>query len=231
LHETLAEHPTPYPFEAGDGPEPFSKLIAEHRANFEGLVDAIVPVDLTRPEEGFAELHYGGEHLKRVLLDHLPAAYRQSLSRMTDAMKLLSDLHQQHAGPLIIGYASLAATAAALPVPFVDLVLLPAIQSRMVFHLAKLYGQEMTTTRMLELTGSLGIGLLARQAVREVAKLIPHVGSAVGASLAWASTYALGRAICEYYEQVHDGHVPKPELLKKLYAEQFAAATARWKAP
>jgi uncharacterized protein (DUF697 family) len=148
---------------------------------------------------------------------------------MTEAMNLLKDLHQQHAAPIIVGYASLAATAAAVPVPFVDLVMLPAIQARMVFQLSKQYGQEMTYLRMLELTGSLGIGLLAHQAVREVAKLIPYVGSAVGASLAWASTYALGRAICEYYESVHDGHLPGPDLLKKLYAEQFADAKARWK--
>lgn len=231
LHEATAGHPVPYPFSESDGPEPFSKLIAEHREYFKGLVSDIAVVDLTKPEEGFADPHYGGEVLKAKMLELLPEAYRTSLGRMAEAMEMLKDLHQQHAGPIIASYASLAATAAAVPVPFVDLVTLPAIQVRMVYHIAKLYGQEMNTARILELTGSLGIGLLARQAVREVAKLIPFVGSAVGATLAWITTYALGRAICLYFEEIHDGHLPRPERLKKLYAEQFAAAKSHWGAP
>lgn len=231
LHEVTSRHPKPYPFATSDGPEPFSKLIGEHRRFFGSLVDAVVPVDLTRPEEGFDEQHYGGDAIKSQMLALLPESYRESLSRMGEALKLLKDLHQQHAGPIIASYASMAASAAALPVPFVDLALLPAVQVRMVYHLSKLYDQELSTARILELAGSLGIGLLARQAVREVAKLVPFIGSALGATLAWVSTYALGRAICLYFEEVHDGHLPKPERLKKLYAEQFETARSHWGVP
>ena len=108
--------------------------------------------------------------------------------------------------------------------PFVDLVILPGIQSRMVHHLAKLYGQPMSAERFKEVATSLGIGLLARQAVREVAKLIPYVGSVAGAAVAWASTYALGRAFCLYYQEVCAGHVPDAQALKKFYHEQYTAA-------
>ena len=71
---------------------------------------------------------------------------------------------------------------------------------------------------------SLGIGILARQAVREVVKFIPYVGSVAGAAVAWASTYALGRAFCYYYQAVCEGHVPDAQALKKYYHEQYASA-------
>jgi len=57
---------------------------------------------------------------------------------------------------------------------------------------------------------------------------VPVVGSAIAAATAFASTYALGRAFCLYFEQVHDGQLPEPAVLKTLYAEQFAAAKKRW---
>ena len=134
----------------------------------------------------------------------------------------------RHAVPVIVGYSSMAATAGAIPIPFVDLALIPGIQSRMVTHLARLYGQPMTAERFKEVAASLGIGILARQAVRELTKIVPYVGSVAGAAVAWASTYALGRAFCYYYEAVCEGHVPDAHALKKFYHEQYAAAEKGW---
>ena len=232
LHEVAptAQHPQPYPYASpGDAADPTRRLIAEQAKQFGSLADRVVAVDLTKPEEGYADPNYGGDTLKQVLLDSLPAAYRQTLIRLDDATGELKDLHLKHAMPFIIGYSSLAASAGALPIPFVDLVLLPGIQARMVFHLAKLYGQPLSAERFLELAGSLGLGLLARQAIREVTKLIPFVGSAAGGALAWASTYALGRAFCLYYQEVHEGHVPDPARLKQFYHQQLADAEKRWR--
>ncbi|MDB5311389.1 MAG: hypothetical protein JWO38_5591 [Gemmataceae bacterium] len=229
-------HPTPYPFapllENGpvpaDVPEPLRRSIDEHRRAFEGLFDACVPIDLTRPEDGFPDPNYGGEYLKQALLKALPGAYRQTLLRLKEATDALKDIHLRHAVPVILGYSSMAATAGAVPIPFVDLFILPGIQSRMVTHLAQLYGQPMTAGRFKEVAASLGIGILARQAVREVVKFIPYVGSVAGAAVAWASTYALGRAFCYYYQAVCEGHVPDAQALKKYYHEQYAAAEKGW---
>src|SRR5204863_4975771 len=101
---------------------------------------------------------------------------------------------------------------------------LPGLQTRMVTHLAKLYGQPMDAERFKQVVASLGLGLMARQAVRELTKFIPYVGSVAGAAVAWATTYALGRAFCYYYQAVCEGHVPNAHALKKLYHEQYAAA-------
>src|SRR5207244_3740584 len=107
----------------------------------------------------------------------------------------------------------------AFPIPWLDLLILPGIQTRMVHHLADLYGQPLNAQRFTELAGSVGIGFLVRQAVREVTKFIPFVGSVASGALAGASTYALGKAFCFYYSAVHKGHVPKTEDLKRYYHE------------
>lgn len=236
-------HPTPYPFTslAAGGlmsrgvalpdtvPEPLRQCIDEHRRAFDGLFDSCVPIDLTRPEDGFTDPNYGGEMLKETLLGVLPGAYRQTLLRLKEATEELKGVHLRHAIPVIVGYSSMAATAGAIPIPFVDLFLLPGIQARMVNHLAKAYGQPITAERFKEVAASVGIGIMARQAVREVAKLIPYVGSVAGAAVAWASTYALGRAFCYYYEAYCEGHVPDAQALRKFYHEQYDAAATRWK--
>jgi uncharacterized protein (DUF697 family) len=237
LHEVdpTDPHPTPYPFDPlatscqlTGVPDDLARLVSKQREQFGDLVDRVVPIDLTRPEEGYDDPNYGGDALKKVLLASLPDAYRATFARLDEVADALKDIHLKHAIPVILGFSSLAASAGAVPVPFVDLLLLPAIQARMVHALAGVYGQPLDATRFLELAGSLGLGLVARQAVREVVKFIPFVGSAAGAALAGASTYALGRAFCEYYQRVHDGHVPTAAALRKLYHEQLTAAEGLW---
>jgi uncharacterized protein (DUF697 family) len=211
-------------------PEPLRQCIDEHRRAFAGLFDVCVPIDLTKPEDGFAEPNYGGDQLKQTLLDLLPAAYRQTLLRLKEATDVLKGAHLRHAMPIIIGYTSMAGTAGAIPLPFVDLVLLPGIQARMAHHLAGIYGQPMSAERLKELGAAVGVGMLARTVVRQAVKFIPFVGSAVGATVAAASTYALGRALCFYFEAVCEGHVPTPDALRKFYHEQYTAAEKQWKA-
>src|SRR2546421_344165 len=55
------------------------RSLAEQERRFTGLVDVVVPIDLTRPEEGFTEANYNGEALKDALVEKIPSAYRQAL--------------------------------------------------------------------------------------------------------------------------------------------------------
>ena len=100
----------------------------------------------------------------------------------------------------------------------------------MAHHLAEIYGQPMTTDRLKEIGAAVGVGMMARTLARQAVKFIPFVGSAVGATVAAASTYALGRALCYYFEAVCEGHVPTADSLRKVYHEQYAAAEKQWKA-
>jgi uncharacterized protein (DUF697 family) len=242
LHEAYPQqqHPQPYPFIAdGDPiatepplPEGLVRSIAEQRRRFDALFDKVVVVDLTQPQEGFAEPNYGGPQLRDVLLDQLPSALGQTLRTLDVATRELQDLYAQQAMPHILGYSLMAATAGAVPIPFVDLILLSSIQTRMVYHLAELYGQPMTGKRFIEIAASLGLGMLVRQAGRELLKLVPFVGPVVGSvaagALAGASTFALGKAFCYYYRVVHQGHIPKTEDLRKYYKEQLSIAEKAW---
>jgi uncharacterized protein (DUF697 family) len=238
LHEAYPQkqHEQPYPFAdrpSADGQAEESALarsLREQRRRFEGLVDFDVPIDLTRPEEGFADSNYGGARLKEVLLEVLPHAYRQTLLTLDEATSELKDLFARRALPHIVGYSTLAATAGAIPLPWLDLLVLPGIQARMIYHLAELYGQPLSARRFLEVASTLGLGIAARQAMREVVKFIPYVGSVVGGALAGASTFALGKAFCYYYSAVHEGHVPRPQELKRYYQEQLVLAERHWSA-
>lgn len=243
LHELDPQnpHPQPYPFtsltptsdlsQLTDVSDPVRQAIDRQRKDFEGLYDALVVIDLTKPEEGFADPKYGAGQLKEELLRLLPAAYRQAIVSLDAASKGLKDLHLANARPVIAAYSAVAAAVAAVPIPFVDLLVLPAIQVRMVRHLAILSGREDSVGSFAEMAASLGVGLLARQAVRELAKVIPVVGSAVASAAAGASTYALGRAFCEYEQRVHAGHAPSTDMIRQLYDAELSEARRQWSVP
>ncbi len=235
LHEAYPQQQHA-PYESvmgGDAAAPATDLhrsIVEQKQRFEGLFDRVVPVDITPPEEGFHEPNYGGEALKAVLLEVLPAGYRQTFLTVEEASRSLRDLYARHALPFITFYTLLATTAGAIPVPWVDLLILPGIQTRMVHHVAKLYGQPLRGKHFGELAGALGLGMLVRQGIREVMKFIPYVGSVAGGALAGASTFALGKAACFYYSGVQNGHAPTPDEIRRYYAEQFAVVQKSWSA-
>ena len=248
LHELnpTAQHPNPYPAyfsstspnmsDVGQKTNPCdlgqdSKIISlleHHRKTFAGLVDSQIVIDLTKPEEGYIDPQFGGVELKAELIRLLPTAFRHSLQQFEAASEALKDFHLRSARPIIAAYAATAAAVAAVPIPFVDLLVLPAIQVSMCQHLGKLSGHPGGAERFAEMAASLGAGLLARQAVREFAKLIPVVGSAVAAAGAGASTYALGRAFCLYDQRINAGHLPDADAVKKLYDSELSAAKSAW---
>jgi uncharacterized protein (DUF697 family)/predicted GTPase len=230
LHEAYPQqqHPQPYPFKdtlyPEGAPKDLLRSIAAQQERFKPLVDDIIPIDLTRPEEGFDDPNYGGPELRQAILDHLPKAYRQTLLSLDEATHEFRDAALKRALPLILSYSTLAAGAGAIPVPFVDLLLIPGIQAKMVHALADVYGQPMTTQRFWEIASSIGSGVVARQAAREAAKFIPGIGVAAGAALAWGLTFALGRAFCQYFQSIREGHVPDPAQLKKLFEAELGRA-------
>jgi uncharacterized protein (DUF697 family) len=234
LHEAYPQqqHPPVYPFGTPEEnqvvPEDLGRSLAAQEQRFKGLVDRAVAVDLTSPEEGFTQPHYGGAQLKRVLLDVLPAAYRQTFLTVEEASRSLQDLYARQALPFLTFYSILASTAGALPVPWIDLLILPGIQTRMIQHIAGLYGQPFQAKQVAELASALGLGLLVRQGIREAGKFIPYVGSLAGAALAGASTFALGKAACLYYSAVQKGHAPPVEELRRYYKEQLAQVEKSW---
>ncbi len=236
LHEAYPQqqHPQPYPHDGGPVPElpilqELQRSIDRQRLRFAGLFDYLVPIDLTPEEEGFHEPAYGGQFLRKSLIEALPAAYRDTLIKLEKTTRSLQTYFERQALPYILGFSGLAATAGAFPIPWLDMLVLPGIQTRMIYRLAQLYGQPLSGARFMEFASTLGLGLLVRQGIRELTKFIPFVGSIAGAALAGSATFALGKAFCFYYSSVHQGHVPKAADLKRFYSEQLDLAETLWK--
>lgn len=235
LHEAYPgqQHPQPDPFGSALLPDELQpdlrRSIAAQQERFAGLADVIVPVDLTRPEDGFDESEFGGDRLKAALLAMLPAAFRQTLLTLHDAMKSLQDLNDRRALPYVIGHSMLAASAAAVPLPWVDIPVVTAIQSHLVYRLAGVYGQPLNARMLLEMAGPIGGRLLARQVVRGTLKFIPFLGVAANAALAYAYTYGLGKACGWYFGQVRQGNAPSAQDLEQVWRDQLTRAAQVWK--
>ena len=203
--------------------------MAEQRQRFTGLVDHVVPIDLTMPDEGYAQPEFGGRRLEETLIALLPAACRQSLMHLDDVRKSLVDLTARQALPTIIRYSSLAATAAASPLPWVDIPAVMGLQTRLIYLLADLYDQKMDVELLTKIAGVAAGGLALRFAVKAPLKLIPVLGQTANAAMAFAYTFSLGKACCWYFGEVRKGSTPSPEDLNRVWGEQLQQATNAWR--
>lgn len=170
LHDAYptGQHPQPDPWGArSTGPTPaglvlpeslpaeLRKCLAAHAARFAGLVDRIVPLDFTSPEEGYEPADFGGDRLKNAILELLPAAYRQTLLQMDELQRTLGAMYDRRTMPIILGHAALAGSAGAVPVPWVDVPVVIGIQSHLIHRLAKIYQQPLDK-RVLSQMGEIG---------------------------------------------------------------------------
>jgi uncharacterized protein (DUF697 family)/predicted GTPase len=234
LHEAYPRqpHPQPDPFVDGSwsmvAPDTVRRAYATQVERFADLVDRIVPIDFTLPEDDLNPTDLGGQRLHAALVELLPAAYRQTLLILNDARRDLSDLRMRRAAPYIAGYSLAAASAAAVPVPWIDLPLVLGIQSHLLLQLARLYGQPASATQLWKIAGPIAGSLLTRFAAREILKSIPLLGMAANATLAYAYTFGLGRLSCWYFDRVHEGHLPTADEVKQVWEQEIAAASRRW---
>ncbi|MBS0205470.1 MAG: DUF697 domain-containing protein [Planctomycetes bacterium] len=205
------------------------RCLAEQEQRFAGLVDRIVPVDLTLPEDGFAQQEFGGRRLEETLIELLPAACRQALLYLDEVRTTLKDLTARQALPTIIAYSSLAATAAATPLPLVDIPAVMGVQTRLIYVLADLYDQKMNIDMLTKMVGAAAGQVALRFAVKAPLKFIPFVGQTANAAMAFAYTFSLGKACCWYFGEIRNGHLPLPEDLNKVWAEQLEDAVAVWR--
>ena len=109
------------------------------------------------------------------------------------------------ARPIIAAAASLAAGAAAVPIPVADAAALAPIQLGMMGRIATIYDLELKTMMSAGALAQLGVQISGRALARSFLKLIPGAGSAIGASVAFALTAATGEGWMRVCEQVHTG--------------------------
>jgi len=221
------EHVYPYPFGASPWPEtiptPVRRALDFQRTLFAGLpIQRFVPVDFTLPEDGFQDPFYGRDALLDALAEAHPHAVYQTLQQLPALTRELKSLHFRQAQPHIIAYACAAGAVGAAPLPIADLPIISALQLKMLHTIASIYRQPLRVQTFLELASTVGLGVLFRQGTRSLLKVIPEFGCTVSGLYAGATTYALGCALCFYYQIIFDGHLPRPEQLKAFYNAKLA---------
>jgi uncharacterized protein (DUF697 family) len=216
-------HPLPYPY--GEWPPPpcvphdLAASLAKQRSYFASHANTcFVPVDLTQPAEGFIPPDYGLEALWEALEQVFPWGLRGLLQGFT------GDMYSAAAQPHILAYSLLAGGLEAIPVPGAALPLVLATQGKMFQTLASLYNQALTPQRFSEIAAALGTGYLLRLGGRQLLKFVPGYGGAVSAAYSAATTYALGKMLCVYFERVQQGNAPSDEAVARLFEEEFGKA-------
>ncbi|WP_102125740.1 YcjF family protein [Deinococcus planocerae] len=106
--------------------------------------------------------------------------------------------------------ALLSGAIAVEPVPFADILLITPLQAKMVLHVGKIYGFDITPARAREIAQELGAtvvyGVLARQIMRGLAKMaLPVIGGLITAPAVYGWTFALGRMAQRYFERKRAG--------------------------
>ena len=207
----------------------FLRLLTEKFERFDGLFDYWVPIDLTKPDAGFDQPEFGGDRLKSAIIELLPDAYRQAILQMDDLNQSLAKAQEARVAPVILAHSFLAASAAVVPIPWVDIPLVLGVQSRLAYKLASMNNQKLDAATISRVSASLGGQVAVQMGIRETLKIIPWVGSAVNSAATFAITYASGWAWNWYFVKVNQGHVPTVEELKEVYAQQLTRGESLWK--
>ena len=107
----------------------------------------------------------------------------------------------------VIKSAALLSGAVAIePIPFADILVITPVQAKMVLHIGKIYGFDITPERAREIVQELGVtvayGVAARQVMRGLAKLaLPVIGGIITAPAVYGWTFGLGRVAQSYFER------------------------------
>lgn len=229
LHEVYpphADHP-PYPPEF----EAVQRAFAEHQATLEGLWDRAVLIDFTLEEDSYSPVFYGLEALRDQLAELLPEAEARAIAQLLagGAGEQIGELYRNVGRRYIMPFCVMAATLAAVPLPFATMPVLTALQVSMVGLIGQLYGQTLTRSQAGSIVSAIAGGFFAQTVGRELIKLIPGLGSVIAASWAAAYTWALGEGACVYFGDIVGGKTPDPERIQVVMAEAFAEAKQRFK--
>ena len=219
------EHVSPYPFDNEDWPQlipdNLCRSLLEQRTLFKGINARFVPVDFTLAEDDYQPVHYGLDAFWLSLEIALPQGIALMLHEMKEIRKQLRDIYSKAAHPHIIAYSLISGLAGAVPVPFVDIPVVTLVQAKMFQTIGSIYNYKLNKKNWTEITSALGLTLLSNIGRRELIKLIPVYGLAVSSVLTAATTYALGKTLTVYFQNLRNGKELSNELFRIVYKEQF----------
>lgn len=226
-----------YPSDVGDHPEYPPNYETVNRAfnaiqqDFEQLCDRAVLMDFTLEEDGYTPMFYGLEALTDALAQLLPEAESRTIYQLLDntVSEELGNLYRDTARRYLVAFSTIAATLAAVPLPFATMPALTALQISLVGLLGKLYGQTLSPSQAGGIASAIAGGFFAQAIGRELIKFIPGFGSVVAASWAAAYTWSLGEGACVYFGDLMGGKKPDPNQIQLVMKEAFTSAKEQFK--
>jgi uncharacterized protein (DUF697 family)/GTP-binding protein EngB required for normal cell division len=237
LHEVypdgLADHPE-YP----PNYEAVERAFQAIQQDFKELGDAdnkgsycSVLIDFTLEEDGFNPTFYGMPALTEALAELLPEAESRTIYQLLDNSfsDELGTLYRDTARHYLLAFSIMAATLAAVPLPFATMPVLTALQISLVGLLGKLYGQTLSPSQAGGIASAIAGGFFAQAIGRELVKFIPGFGSVIAASWAAAYTWSLGEGACVYFGDLMGGKKPDPNKIQSVMKESFATAKEQFK--
>jgi uncharacterized protein (DUF697 family)/predicted GTPase len=230
LHELYRDMTADHP-EYPPAYEEVQRAFTEIEAAFKDLCDRTVMIDFTLEEDDYHPVFYGLETFRDTLADLLPEAEAKAIYQLLDedTGEKIGDLYRDVGRRYILAFSVIAATLAAVPLPFATMPVLTTLQVSMVIVLGNLYGQTLTPSQAGGLVSAIAGGFVAQAVGRELVKFLPGFGSVIAASWAAAYTGALGEGACVYFGDLMGGKKPDPEKIQLVMKEAFKEAKERLK--
>ncbi|MEM6613494.1 MAG: 50S ribosome-binding GTPase [Cyanobacteria bacterium P01_C01_bin.72] len=199
--------------------------------DFHNICDRFVLIDFTLEEDGYDPTFYGLPAFTEALAELLPEAEAQTIYQLLDnsVSDELGSLYRDTARRYLVAFSTMAATLAAVPLPFATMPVLTALQISLVGLLGKLYGQTLSPSQAGGIVSAIAGGFFAQAIGRELVKFIPGFGSVVAASWAAAYTWSLGEGACVYFGDLMGGKKPDPQKIQSVMQKSFAIAKEQFK--
>ncbi|MFN5329693.1 MAG: GTPase family protein [Planctomycetota bacterium] len=234
LHEAYAgiQHPLPYPF-ASPSPwlaanpafGPLNKAAQQQIEMMGERATRAVMVDFTHAEDGYEPILYGFEAMRDSIIELLPATLGQGVADWIG-------IDQTAVDSVIKRHAYLAAAAGGVPLPGADIVGVTAVQAAMIRELAQLLKVPQDASGFTRMVAPVVLATIGRRAAASLIKLIPGIGSFLGAlsgaAINGISTVALGHLYVWYGRRLIRGLSPNSEEIAEEYRKRFAEAARHW---
>lgn len=94
-----------------------------------------------------------------------------------------------------------AVVGGVLFVPGADMPVMTANQIKMVLQIAATYGQPLSAARIKEIGAVIGGAFLLRALARQAIAFLPVISIPIKAAVGYSGTFAMGRAVVEYFEK------------------------------
>ncbi len=129
---------------------------------------------------------------------------------------------RQEAARRLVTIGSAAAAAVTIqPLPLLDAMLISPIQIGLVQGIGHLHGYTLDSKSIIEMLGTFGASIVSQNVMIAAGKLVPFVGWAMSASMAYAITYAIGEVSHAYFASGRGlTSTQMSELFKRVYQDK-----------